>query len=105
MNVNQSESRNDFFTCAKTVSSNQREPEFTYQRNERIRSRLHDRQIKVFGEDFFKLPAISFSLKFFLSLNWTSWTISHVYKDLQCYETKRYVFEREIHKQEERQLY
>ena len=35
-NVNQSQSRNDFFTRAKTVSSNQGEPVFTYQR---IRSR------------------------------------------------------------------
>ena len=37
---------------------------------------------KVFGEDLFKLPAISSGSKFLLSLNWTSWAISQVYKDL-----------------------
>ena len=36
----------------------------------------------VFDEDFFKLPTISSGLKSLLSLNWTSLTISNVYKDL-----------------------
>ena len=61
---------------------------------------------KVFGEDFFKLPAISSGFKSLLRLNWTSWAISHVYKDLQCYENQKICFwKRNIYKREARQLY
>ena len=35
------------------------------------------------------LLAISRGLTSILSLNWTSWEISHVYKDLQCYEYQK----------------
>ena len=45
-NVNHSESRNDFFTRAKIVSSNQREPVFTYQR---IRSRPAKFSARIFS--------------------------------------------------------
>ena len=85
-NVNQSESQNDFFTRAKTVSSNQRQSACVY-----ISANLFTTG-KVFGEEFFKLPAISSGLKSLLSWNWTSWTISNVYKDLQCYENHKICF-------------
>ena len=68
-NVNKSESPNDFFTRAKTVSSNQREPVFTYQR-------IRSRPAKFSARMLIKLLAISCVLNFISSLNWT---ISNVY--------------------------
>ena len=59
-----------------------------------------------FRRGFFKLPAISSGFKSLLRLNWTSWAISHVYKDSQCYENQKICFwKRNIYKQEARQLY
>ena len=89
-----------FFHTCKTVSSNQRELVFTYYIANSFTAG------KVSGEDFFKLLAISCGLKSILSLSWTNWAISHVYKDLQCYEKQKIcIFEREIYKQVARQLY
>ena len=49
--------------------------------------------VKVFGKDFSQLLAVSCGLKSILSLNYTTWAISHVYKDLQCYENQKYILE------------
>ena len=90
-NVNQSESRNDFFTRAKPVASNQHEAVFTYQRIRSGPAKFSETIFQAAG--YFFWLKVSFKFKFY------------VYKDLQCYETKRYFFEREIYKQEARQLY
>ena len=63
-NVNQSESRNDFFTRAKPIASNQHETVFTYQR---IRS--GPAKFSARRREFFKLPAIFSGLNSHLSLN------------------------------------
>ena len=56
-NVNQSKSRNDFFTREKTVSSNQRESVLTYQR---IRSRPAKFSARIFSSC---MPAIFSGLR------------------------------------------
>ena len=77
----------NIFTHVKTVLSNQRKSVCLHTTN------LFT-AVKVFGKDFSKLLAISCGLRSILSLNYTTWAISHIYKDLQCYENQKYVLER-----------
>lgn len=88
-NANQSESRNNFFTSVKTVSSIQREPVF-------IASEF------VYGRQSFRRGRFQVADYFLwfkrLSLNWTNWQFP-VFTKMYYENQKTHVFEREIYKQ------